>query len=322
MTSNCFLLLVLAVAVVIIPAISVVTGNLFILTLTTRILLLSIAAVGLQLLVGYGNLISLGHALFVGLGGYVVAVCTYYVGAKPWLGNGFVQLGILMATAAVVGTATGYVSLRTRGIHFLMITLAFGQMFQLLAVSAPAFGGDDGMTLYERPWLPWIDLASPYQRYALIATVLLACIVLVARIVRSRFGLVLRASATNEARLQSSGYDVHRLRLAAYVVSGLIAAVAGYLSALHTEFVSPAAMSWVRSGDLVIMVVLGGRLVPGGPVLGAAILVLVEEVASRYTESSSAVLGLLVILIARTAGSGVALRGGMALPGKSLRKAA
>jgi branched-chain amino acid transport system permease protein len=171
-------------------------------------------------------------------------------------------------------------------------------MFHLAAVSASIFGGDDGMALQTRPLLPFLNLGSPYQRFGLCAVVLVACIYFVARLVKSPFGLTLRASASNDVRLASSGYDVHRVRVAAYIISGLITALAGYLLAIQSEFVSPAVMHWSRSGDLVIMVVIGGRLRVGGPLIGATVLVLIEEIASRYTESSSVVLGLLLVGIA------------------------
>ncbi len=304
-----FGLFVLALTAV--PLAAALTGNMFILSLCTRIAILSIAAVGLQLVVGYGNMISLGHALFVGLGAYTVAICAHFAGDFAWLDNGLIQLPLVVLGAALVAWATGYVSLRMQGIYFLMITLAFSQMFHLLAVSLPTFGGDDGVTLYSRPWMPFIDLDSPYQRYALCAVVLVLAVLGMARLVRSRFGLALRASAYNEARLQSSGYDVHKIRLAAYVIAGVVAGLAGYLLALHTEFVSPSIMHWTRSGDLVIMIVLGGRLIPGGPVLGASFLVLVEEVASRYTESWPIVLGLLLVLFGRYASNGLIGMGAM-----------
>jgi branched-chain amino acid transport system permease protein len=305
MTRHRLLFVLLLAVLVAVPVASVATGNLFILSLCTRIVILSIAATGLQLLVGYGNLISLGHALFVGIGAYALAICTFYAPGTPWLANGFLQLAAVIAAAAAIAWATGYVSLRMRGIYFLMITLAFSQMFHLLAVSASTFGGDDGMTLYTRPWFPLVDLGSPYQRYGICAVVLVLTVLGMARLVNSRFGLTLRASASNEVRLQSSGYDVHRVRLAAYVISGVVAAMAGYLSALHTEFVSPSTMHWTRSGDLVIMIVLGGKLIPGGPVLGAVFLVLVEEIASRFTESWPIVLGVLLVIFGRYAGNGL-----------------
>ena len=274
------------------------TGNMFALQLATRVVILAIAAVGVQLIVGYGNLITLGHAVFVGLGVYVVGACSYFNTSAPLLANGLVELAILLGVAVVVGYVTGNLSLKLRGIHFLMITLAFGQMFYLAAVSASIFGGDDGMSIRTRPQLPLLDLGSPYQRFALCAVVLVASIYLVARIVKSPFGLTLRASASNEVRLGSSGYDVHRVRVAAYVISGLITSLAGYLLAIQSEFVSPTVMHWSRSGDLVIMVVIGGRLRIGGPVIGATALVLIEEIASRYTESWPVVLGLLLVGIA------------------------
>jgi branched-chain amino acid transport system permease protein len=272
-------------------------GEAFALQLATRIVILSIAAVGVQLIVGHGNLITLGHALFFGVGVYVAAACSYFGGAAPWLTLGPVQLVLLLCAGLLAGV-TGELSLRMRGIHFLMITLAFGQMFHLAAVSATIFGGDDGMTIRRRPWFPLIDLNSPYQRYALACLVLLACLYLSARLVLSSFGLALRASASNEPRLATSGYDVHRIRLVAYVISGLVVALAGYLHAVHSEFASPGVMHWTRSGDLVIMVILGGRLRGGGPVLGAAALVLIEEIASRYTVSWPIVLGVLLVAVA------------------------
>lgn len=280
-----------------VPAAAAFGGQAFALQLATRIVILSIAAVGVQLIVGHGNLITLGHAMFFGVGVYVVAGCSYFGSPTSWLSLGPVQLVLLLLCAGLVAGATGELSLRMRGIHFLMITLAFGQMFHLAAVSATVFGGDDGMTLRRRPWFPLINLDSPYQRYLLACLVLLACLYFTVRLVRSSFGLALRASASNEARLATSGYDVHRIRLVAYVVSGLVVALAGYLHAVHSEFASPGVMHWTRSGDLVIMVILGGRLRGGGPVLGAAGLVLIEEVASRYTVSWPIVLGVLLVAI-------------------------
>ncbi len=280
------------------------TGNIFILQLATRIVILAIAAAGVQLIVGYGNLITLGHATFVGLGVYVVAACSYFGSAFPELSWGPVQLGFLLAFAVVVGFVTGDLSLRMRGIHFLMITLAFGQMFHLAAVSATIFGGDDGMSINKRPWFPFVDLSSPLTRFTICSAVLLAVLYLVSRLIKSPFGLALRASATNEVRLASSGYDVHRIRLTAYVISAVMVSLAGYLLAIHSEFASPAAMHWSRSGDLVIMVVLGGRLVVGGPLLGATTIVLIEEVASRYTESWPIVLGVLLVALAALKSSG------------------
>jgi branched-chain amino acid transport system permease protein len=292
-------------ALIAVPVATAVTGNMFILSLCTRIAILAIAAVGLQLVVGYGNMISLGHALFVGLGAYTLAICTHFATDFGALDNGLLQVLLVIAATAVVAWVTGYVSLRMQGIYFLMITLAFSQMFHLLAVSVPTFGGDDGVTIYSRPWLPLINVDSPYQRYALCAVALVLAVLGMARLVRSRFGLALRASAYNEVRLQSSGYDVHKVRLVAYVIAGVVAGLAGYLLAVHTEFVSPSTMHWTRSGDLVIMIVLGGRLIPGGPVLGACFLVLVEEVASRYTESWPIVLGILLVLFGRYATQGL-----------------
>jgi len=309
MTRHRLLFVLLLAVLLAVPVASIATGNLFILSLCTRIVILSIAATGLQLLVGYGNLISLGHALFVGIGAYTLAICTFYAPGASWLANGFVQLAAVIASAGAISWATGYVSLRMRGIYFLMITLAFSQMFHLLAVSASTFGGDDGMTIYTRPWFPLVDLGSPYQRYGICTFVLVLTVLGIARLVNSRFGLALRASATNEVRLQSSGYDVYRVRLAAYVISGVVAAIAGYLSAMHAEFVSPSTMHWTRSGDLVIMIVLGGKLIPGGPVLGAMFLVLVEEVASRFTESWPIVLGVLLVIFGRFAGNGLVALG-------------
>lgn len=305
MKRNHLLLALFALVLAAVPVATAVTGNMFILSLCTRIAILAIAAVGLQLIVGYGNMISLGHALFVGLGAYTLAACTHFGADAPILENGLLQILLVVAVTAFVAWATGYMSLRMQGIYFLMITLAFSQMFHLLAVSVPTFGGDDGVTVYTRPWLPVVDLSSPYQRYAIAAIVLMTLVLCMARLVKSRFGLALQASAYNEIRLQSSGYDVHKVRLVAYVIAGVVAGLAGYLLALHTEFVSPSTMHWTRSGDLVIMIVLGGRLMPGGPVLGAAFLVLVEEVASRYTESWPIVLGILLVVFGRYASKGL-----------------
>jgi branched-chain amino acid transport system permease protein len=241
-----------------VPVATAATGNMFILSLCTRIAIMAIAAVGLQTGGGLRQHDQPGPRAVRGSGGLHAGHLHALRARLRSAGNGLLQLPLVIVATAIVAWATGYVSLRMQGIYFLMITLAFSQMFHLLAVSVPTFGGDDGMTLYTRPWLPLIDLDSPYQRYALCAVPWFWPCWAWLGWCKSRFGLALRASAYNEPRLQSSGYDVHKVRLVAYVIAGVVAGLAGYLLALHTEFVSPSTMHWTRSGDLVIMIVLGG----------------------------------------------------------------
>ena len=296
-----------------VPVIVALTDNTFYLSVATRALILAAAATSLNLIMGYGGLISLGHALFVGIGGYVVGVCSYHAFADGamWMSSGFLQVVTVLVLSGVVGLLVGLMSLRTRGVYFLMITLAIGQMFYLAAVGAYAYGGDDGMTIFVKSDFAGFKLSGRDTVYWVSAAYLLASILVVARLSQSRFGLVLQAARTNEQRARSMGYDPVRVRLVAFVVSGVMAGFAGFLLANHTGFISPAMMHWTRSGDLIVMVIVGGLGSVFGPLIGTVVFLVLEEVFSGLTEYWAIPLGIFLVLVSRFASQGIAglLRG-------------
>ncbi|KAB0620572.1 branched-chain amino acid ABC transporter permease [Castellaniella defragrans] len=273
----------------------------FYLSLATRIVIYAIAATGLNLILGYGGMVSFGHALFVGLGAYVVGICSYH-----GLDDGWLQLLIGLTVTGAVATAVGLVSLRTRAIGFIMITLAFAQMFYFLGVSLKQYGGDDGLPLYQTSILdPLPPLDDKVALYYLALAVLLLCMYLVWRIVHSRFGYVLRGFQANERRMLAAGYSRMRYQLSAFVLSALICALAGMLMVNLTTFASPSYLSWQASGEFLLIVVIGGMGTVVGPLLGAFALLSLEEALSSMTQHWMAILGPLILLAALYASRGL-----------------
>ena len=262
------------------------------LTLVTRAMIFAIAALSLDLILGVGGLVSFGHAAFVGIGAYVTGIMITEGRTETLL-----IVPVVLALCALFGAVTGFVSLRTRGVTFIMITLAFGQMVYFLAQALSAYGGDDGLTLYERSTILGFD---PFRNrigfFYVVLGVLLACYVLVSVIVASRFGRVLRAARENATRVAVTGFHVSRIRLVAYVISGMIAGLSGFLLANQTEFVSPAYMSWPRSGELIFMVVLGGVGSLHGAIIGALAFLFAEDVLSGWTEHWKVIFGPMIVL--------------------------
>ncbi|MFT3717165.1 branched-chain amino acid ABC transporter permease [Pseudorhodoferax sp.] len=276
------------------PLLAQWAGSSFWLTLATRIVVFAIAASGLNLLLGYGGLVSLGHALYVGIGAYAAGIAAFH-----GLADGWAQLAIALALAAVVAVPLGLVSLRTRGMGFIMITLAFGQMFYFLAVSLKAYGGDDGLPLEQRSQLaPWPALEGKAALYYLALAVLALVMLAAWRAAHARFGMVLRGFRANERRMLAAGFARLRYQLAAYVASALACTVAGWLLANLTAFASPSYLSWQASGELILMVVLGGMGTVMGPLVGAAALLLLEEWLSSLTQHWMAILGPAIVLVA------------------------
>ena len=268
----------IAVAVVIamlalVPVYAHLVGNLFVLSLFTRIVILAIAAVSLNLIMGFGGMVSFGHAAYIGIGGYVVGIL-----AHEGVRSGFVQWPLAILLSAIFALGIGALSLRTRGVYFIMITLAFAQMIYYVAVALDRYGGDDGLTIYRRSqFAGLVDLANKTVFYYVCLALLLGCVYLVWRLVNSRFGLVIQGSRSNDRRMNAIGFPTFRYRLTAFVIAGAICGLSGALLANHTDFISPAMMHWTRSGDLIVMAVLGGMGSVFGPVLGALALLLLEE---------------------------------------------
>lgn len=276
-------------------------GDRFVLGLVTRAMIMGIAALSLDLILGYGAMVSFGHAAFLGLGAYAVAIL---------FDHGIVEAAIAFPVAILVGAAfalvTGAISLKTRGVYFIMITLAFGQMAYFTATSLSAYGGDDGLRMFHRSEVFGTRfLASDVTFYFVVLGTLVACYLLLAAVVASRFGRVLRGAKENERRMRALGFDPFRYRLAAYVMSGAICALAGALFANLGMFVAPAYMTWQRSGEFIAMVVLGGMGTLVGPIIGAIGVTLVEEWLAAVTQHWKAIFGPLVILVAIFARGGI-----------------
>jgi branched-chain amino acid transport system permease protein len=288
---------VLAV-VALVPVYATLTGNYFLMSLFARIVILAIAAVSLNLIMGFGGMVSFGHAAYLGIGGYAIGIL-----AKEGIDSGFLQWPLALAASALFAVAVGALSLRTRGVYFIMITLAFAQMVYYVAIGLDRYGGDDGMTIYKRSQFgELINLSNKTAFYYLCLALLLATAYLVWRIVNSRFGMVIRGSRSNDRRMRAIGYPTYRYKLVCFVIAGTLCGLAGVLLANHTDFINPAMMHWTRSGDLIVMAVLGGMGTVLGPVLGALALLVLEEALSGVTEYWQIIMGpifLLVVLFAR-----------------------
>jgi branched-chain amino acid transport system permease protein len=264
---------VLVLALVLLPVYVALTGDRFMLTLFTRIVILALAAVSLNLILGYGSMMSFGHAAYLGIGGYTVAILAF-----EGVQSGFIQWPAAIAISALFALVVGALSLRTRGVYFIMITLAFAQMAYYMASGMARYGGDDGLTLDKRSqFAGLIDLSDKTAFYYVCLALLLGSIFLVWRLTNSRFGLALQGTRSNETRMAAIGFPTFRYKLTAFVIAGTMGGLAGALIANHTEFVSPSMMFWTRSGDLIVMVVLGGIGTLFGPVYGALALLFLEQ---------------------------------------------
>lgn len=298
----------LLAALALLPALFAALGEPFLTVILTRALILAIAALSLDLLLGYGGLVSFGHAVFLGIGAYSAGIM-----AARGLTDLALQLPVALAVAAGFALVAGAISLRTRGVHFIMITLAFGQMGFFLMSSVSALGGDDGMALAARSTLFGLPVLGGSLSFFYAALALLALAwALLRAVAASRFGRVLTGARENELRMRAIGFSPFRYRLAAYVLSGMIASVAGVLLANHAGFVSPGYMAWGRSGELIAMVVLGGMGTLTGPVLGALAFVLGEEALARLTTHWRLFFGagiVLVVLFTRGGLMGMMQRG-------------
>ena len=263
----------LLLALALLPAYVAYTGNVFPLTLFTRIIILALAATSLNFILGYGGMVSFGHAAYLGIGGYVVGIL-----AKEGIDSGFLQWPLALVLSGLFALGVGALSLRTRGVYFIMITLAFAQMVYYIANGLDRYGGDDGMTIQKRSAFGGlIDLSNRTVFYYLCLVLLLASVYAVWRIVNSRFGMVIQGARSNDRRMRAIGFPVIRYKLVCFVIAGVLCGLAGLLLANHTNFISPALMHWTRSGDLIVMAVLGGMGTVFGPVIGAVALLVLEE---------------------------------------------
>jgi branched-chain amino acid transport system permease protein len=291
-----------------IPVLALIRSEDYLLSLFERLMIFAIAALSLDLLIGYGGLISFGHAAFVGLGAYAVGILSAH-----GMHDAIIALPVALLSSALFAYVTGVVCLRTKGVYFIMITLAFGQMVFFTASSLAPYGGDDGLTIAARNTLGGFALfRSEGSLYYLIWGCLLGAYCFCRMLVGSRFGRVFRGAKENALRMETIGFNVYRFQLAAYVIAGMMAGLSGFLLANATEFVSPAYMSWQRSGDLIIMVILGGLGSLHGAIIGAGAYLLLEEWLSAFTEDWKVIFGPFLVLVVLFA------RGGLLGMGKDL----
>lgn len=294
------------------PSLATLAGEPFWVDLATRIVIYGIAAISLDIILGYGGLVSLGHAMFLGIGAYSMGILTHHsfessvVPFLPgeWTGStsGFIHLIATVVASGLLGLVIGILSLRTSGVYFIMITLAFAQMVYYFLIALPTYGGEDGLNVWSRSEIPGLDLSDSTTFYFVCLAMLFAFWFIARRLVDSRYGGVLRGCKQNEQRLRALGYNTFNYKLIGFVISGAGCGLAGALLANLTEFVGPDVMHWTKSGELIVMILLGGMGTLIGPIFGSAALLLLEEVLSAYTEHWMIVLGpilLLVVLFAR-----------------------
>ena len=275
-----------------VPPVAAALGQPFYLDLVRRIMIFAIAALSLNLILGYGGMVSFGHAAYLGIGAYAVGILAHH-----GIDNGFLQFAVAIAASAAVALVIGAVSIRTSGVYFIMITLAFTQMLFYLGISLEEYGGDDGMRLAARSQFAGLDLGSPTPFYYFVLAILAGFVYLVHRLVNSRFGMVIRATKSNEARTRAIGFSPYLYKLAAFVIAGAMCGVAGALLVNQTAYLTPDFMNWTRSGEIMFMVILGGIATLIGPVLGAAALLLLEDVLAAWTTHWQIILGPILVVV-------------------------
>jgi branched-chain amino acid transport system permease protein len=305
----------LALALLAAPLVAVMLDEPFYVSLASRVAILALAGVGLNLALGSGGMVSFGHAAFFGLGGYVAGIAALHA----FEGSAFltwpVEIGgsesmiviwlVALAVTALVALVLGAISLRTSGVYFIMITLAFAQMIYYFAISLPTYGGEDGLSIYLRSGLPLIDAEDPLTFFLVCYGLLLAAIFFTHRLVGARFGAALLCARMNPGRLATLGIAPFPVKLTAFTLSAMITGLAGALFAELNGFVSPAMLSWHRSGEIMIFVILGGVGRLFGPVAGAALFILLESFIGGWTDRWQLVLGLILLAVVLFARGGV-----------------
>jgi branched-chain amino acid transport system permease protein len=297
-----------------VPPLAAAFNQPFYLDLFRRIMIFAIAAASLNLILGYGGMVSFGHAAYLGIGAYAVGVLAHH-----GIFNGWLQWALAIGASALVALVIGAVSIRTSGIYFIMITLAFTQMLYYLGISIEEYGGDDGLRVPKPSQFDGlVDLSNPAAFYYLVLALLVVVLLLVHRLVNSRFGMLIRAAKSNEARTRAIGFSPYPYRLAAFVIAGAICGLAGALLVNQTAYLTPEFMNWTRSGEMMFMVILGGMGTTAGPLFGAAALLLLEDLLQGWSVLPKLVheywqfyLGVILVLVVLFARRGLAglLRG-------------
>jgi len=280
-------------ALALVPPLAGVFNQPFYIDLFRRTMIFAIAALSLDLILGYGGLVSFGHAAYLGIGAYAVGVLMHH-----GVTNGFLQWTVAIVGSAAVALVIGAVSIRASGVYFIMITLAFTQMLYYLGLSIEEYGADDGMRLTTTSQFGGlIDLKNPAAFYYLVLAILVLFLYVSHRMVNARFGLVLRATKANEPRARAIGFSPYGYKLTAFVIAGAMCGVAGALLVNHTEYLTPEFMHWTRSGEIMFMVILGGMGTLVGPIVGAIVLLLLEDVLSAWTTHWQMILGPILVLV-------------------------
>jgi branched-chain amino acid transport system permease protein len=291
-----------AIALAALPLIAMRTGADFYIGLASRILIYAIAATSLNLLIGYGGMVSFGHAAFLGVGAYTVAILAQHVTHSAWL-----AWPAGMVTSALTALVVGAISLRTRGVYFIMITLAFAQMLYYFFAGLKGYGGDDGLALSARSTIGLgLNLGNDATFYYIVLALFLLVMVLFWRATQARFGRALTGITANAARMEAIGFPTYRLQLAAFVLAGAAAGLAGALLVNLNSFVSPKTLHWTQSGVLMAMVILGGVGSRSGGAIGAAAFLLLEEILASYSTHWQLPMGLLLLAAVLVAPRGIA----------------
>ena len=287
----------------------------FMITLASRVAILALAGVGLNIALGLGGLISLGHAAFFGIGGYAMGILASHaqsytpIAEWPVLIEGTKSMPVIWLSAiiasALFALLIGALSLRTTGVYFIMITLAFGQMLYYFAISWPAYGGEDGLSIYVRNDFPGLNTLDPIQFFGITFAFLCAALFFASRLSGSPFGLALNAARQTAERVETVGITPYYLQLTAFVISGMITGLAGALFADLNRFVSPAMFNWQVSGEIMIFIILGGTARLFGPVAGAALFIALEHVLGGLSEYWHIHLGLLLLAVVLFARGGI-----------------
>lgn len=290
-------------------------GEQFLITLSTRVVIFAIAGVGLNLALGLGGLVSLGHAAFFGIGGYAMGVLASHAQSldpiieAPFLIEGTKSMPVIWLVALIasglVALAIGSLSLRTSGVYFIMITLAFGQMLYYFSISWPAYGGEDGLSIYVRNNFPGLNTLDPIQFYFITYVILCTSLAILFFLSKSPFGLALNAARQSAKRVETIGISTYRVRLIAFVISGMMTGLAGALFADLNRFVSPSMFSWQTSGEIMIFVILGGTARLFGPVAGSALFILLEYFLGGISDYWLIFLGFLLLAVVLFARNGL-----------------
>lgn len=268
-------------------------GQPFYLDLLSRALIFAIAAISLNLILGFGGMVSLGHAAYIGIGAYCVGIPSYYDFYNGWL-----HLALALSVGGIFALITGAISLRTKGVYFIMITMAFSQMVYFIFLSLEEYGADDGLVIYSRSEFPvWLSMEGSASLYYWIFGLLILSLFLIHRLVHARFGRVIIGAKFNEQRMQALGFNTYRYRLVCYVISAMLCSLAGMLLGNFSGFISPDMISWARSGELIFMVLIGGVGSLFGPLIGTIAFVTLEEFLSAITVYWHLIFGLMLVAL-------------------------